>query len=187
MRLCHPPDGSTSPKYKLLCFITTKKICKEKNALAFNWNGCCHLVLCLRLIPFQKKLGKNTGCKGFSVWKDESGFTSWAESGRRWWTQPWSRPESRSCVWRCSKRGRWPWCRRLHTCSFVNDAQDSEARVLSLDKTCLAWSDIDICQEGLHCPSNKASHVSDGNIEGLVERKLLFFSHYFYSLWTPLR
>jgi hypothetical protein len=20
MRLCHPPDGSTSPKYKLLCF-----------------------------------------------------------------------------------------------------------------------------------------------------------------------
>ena len=24
MRLCQPPDGSTSPKYKLLCFITTK-------------------------------------------------------------------------------------------------------------------------------------------------------------------
>jgi len=23
MRLCQPPDGSTSPKYKLLCFITT--------------------------------------------------------------------------------------------------------------------------------------------------------------------
>ncbi len=51
MRLCHPPDGSTSPKYKLLCFITTKKICKEKNALAFNQDRCCHLVLCLRLIP----------------------------------------------------------------------------------------------------------------------------------------
>ncbi len=34
MRLCHPPDGSTSPKYKLLCFITTKFFCKEKNALA---------------------------------------------------------------------------------------------------------------------------------------------------------
>ncbi len=50
MRLCHPPDGSTSPKYKLLCFITTKKICKEKNALAFNWDRCCHLVLCLQLI-----------------------------------------------------------------------------------------------------------------------------------------
>ncbi len=53
MRLCHPPDGSTSPKYKLLCFITTKKICKENNALAFNWDRCCHLVLCLQLIPFQ--------------------------------------------------------------------------------------------------------------------------------------
>ena len=56
MRLCHPPDGSTSPKYKLLCFITTKKICKEKNALAFNWDRCCHLVLCLRLIPFHCKI-----------------------------------------------------------------------------------------------------------------------------------
>jgi hypothetical protein len=22
MRLCQPPDGSTSPKYKLLCFLT---------------------------------------------------------------------------------------------------------------------------------------------------------------------
>jgi hypothetical protein len=50
MRLCHPPEHSTSPKYKLLCFITTKKICKEKNALAFNWYRCCHLVLCLQLI-----------------------------------------------------------------------------------------------------------------------------------------
>ncbi len=52
MRLCHPPDGSTSPKYKLLCFIRTKNIWKEKNALAFNWDRCCHLVLCLWLIPF---------------------------------------------------------------------------------------------------------------------------------------
>ncbi len=52
MRLCHPPDGSTSPKYKLLCLILTKKICKEKNALAFNRDRCCHLVLCLWLIPF---------------------------------------------------------------------------------------------------------------------------------------
>ncbi len=52
MRLCHPPGGSTSPKYKLLCFITSKKKCKEKNALAFNRDRCCHLVLCLQLIPF---------------------------------------------------------------------------------------------------------------------------------------
>ncbi len=42
MRLCHPPDGSTSPKYKLLCFIKTKKNCKEKNALGFNWDRCYH-------------------------------------------------------------------------------------------------------------------------------------------------
>jgi hypothetical protein len=27
-----------------------KFFCKEKNALAFNWNRCCHLVLCLQLI-----------------------------------------------------------------------------------------------------------------------------------------
>jgi hypothetical protein len=52
MRLCNLPDGSTSPKYKLLCFITTKKNCKEKNELAFNRDRCCHLVLCLLLIPF---------------------------------------------------------------------------------------------------------------------------------------
>ncbi len=52
MRLCHPPDGSTSPKYRLLCFITTKIFCKEKNTLAFNRDRCCHLVLCLQLIPF---------------------------------------------------------------------------------------------------------------------------------------
>jgi hypothetical protein len=52
MRLCHPPDGSTSPKYKLLCFITTKFFCKEKNTLAFNRDTRCHLVLYLRLIPF---------------------------------------------------------------------------------------------------------------------------------------
>jgi hypothetical protein len=59
MRLCHPPDGSTSPKFKLLCFITTTKICKEKNALAFNWDRCCHLVLCLRLIPFHWNVCKH--------------------------------------------------------------------------------------------------------------------------------
>jgi hypothetical protein len=52
MRLCHPPDGSTSPKYKLLYFITTKFFCKEMNALAFNPDRFCHLVLCLWLIPF---------------------------------------------------------------------------------------------------------------------------------------
>jgi hypothetical protein len=36
----------------VVCIITTKKICKEKNTLAFNWERCCNLVLCLWLIPF---------------------------------------------------------------------------------------------------------------------------------------
>jgi hypothetical protein len=36
-----------------LCFITTKTFLgKEKNTLAFNRYRCCHLVLCLQLIPF---------------------------------------------------------------------------------------------------------------------------------------
>jgi hypothetical protein len=49
--LHHSPDGITNPRYKLLCFITTI-FCKEKNALAFNRDRCCHLALCLWLIPF---------------------------------------------------------------------------------------------------------------------------------------
>jgi hypothetical protein len=53
MGLHHPLDGITNPKYKLLHFLTTKmKFCKEKNTLAFNWDKCCHLVLCLWLISF---------------------------------------------------------------------------------------------------------------------------------------
>jgi hypothetical protein len=35
MRLCHPPDGSTSPKYKLLCFITTKKNLQREERTSF--------------------------------------------------------------------------------------------------------------------------------------------------------
>ncbi len=50
--LHHSPDGITNPKEKLLRFITTKFFCKEKNALAFNRDRCCHLALCLWLIPF---------------------------------------------------------------------------------------------------------------------------------------
>jgi hypothetical protein len=49
----HPQNGITNPKYKLLHFLTTKiKFCKEKKALAFNRDRCCHLVLCSRLILF---------------------------------------------------------------------------------------------------------------------------------------
>jgi len=67
MRLCQPPDGSTGPKYKLLCFITTNFFCKEKTALAFNRDRCCHLVLCLRLIPFHYLIiGKVTSYRSLS-------------------------------------------------------------------------------------------------------------------------
>ncbi len=30
MRICHPPDGSTSPEDKLLCFITTNFLAKRR-------------------------------------------------------------------------------------------------------------------------------------------------------------
>ncbi len=50
MKLCHPPDGSTSPKYKVL--IHHNLFYQIQNALAFNRDMCCHLVLCLRLLPF---------------------------------------------------------------------------------------------------------------------------------------
>ncbi len=35
MRLCHPPDGSTSPKYKLLCLITTKSFLQREVRTSF--------------------------------------------------------------------------------------------------------------------------------------------------------
>jgi hypothetical protein len=40
-------------QYKLLCFIQlTNFFCKEEKALAFNWDRCYHLALCLQLILF---------------------------------------------------------------------------------------------------------------------------------------
>jgi hypothetical protein len=54
--LYHPLDGVTNPRYKLLYFVKTKKICKEKKALAFYRDRCCHLALCLWLILFHKDL-----------------------------------------------------------------------------------------------------------------------------------
>jgi hypothetical protein len=53
MGLDHPLDGVTNPKYKLLHFLTNKKNCKEKKALAFDRDRCCHLVMRLQLILFQ--------------------------------------------------------------------------------------------------------------------------------------
>ncbi len=51
--LHQPLDGITNPKYKLKCFLTTNIFFfKEKKALAFNRDRCCHLAFCLQLIPF---------------------------------------------------------------------------------------------------------------------------------------
>ncbi len=47
-----PLDGVTNPNYKLLSFLTTKFFCRERKALAFNRDRCCHLMLCLWLILF---------------------------------------------------------------------------------------------------------------------------------------
>jgi hypothetical protein len=52
IRLCRPLDDITNAKYKLLHFLTTKFFYKEKKALAFNRDRCCHLALCLQLILF---------------------------------------------------------------------------------------------------------------------------------------
>jgi hypothetical protein len=52
MGVDHPLDGVTNRKYKLLHLLTTIIFCKEKKALAFNRDRCCHLVLCLQLILF---------------------------------------------------------------------------------------------------------------------------------------
>jgi hypothetical protein len=55
MRLCHRPDGSTSPKYKLLCLYHLNLFYQIQAALVFNRDTCCHLVLCLWLLPFHCK------------------------------------------------------------------------------------------------------------------------------------
>ena len=56
MMLCHPPDATTSPKYKLMLFKRNNFFFKEKNALAFNLDRCCQLVLCLWFITFHYRL-----------------------------------------------------------------------------------------------------------------------------------
>jgi hypothetical protein len=50
--LYHQLDSITNPKYKLLCFLTTKFSGKEKKELAFNGDRCCNLALCLGLSLF---------------------------------------------------------------------------------------------------------------------------------------
>jgi hypothetical protein len=50
---------------KLLCFLTNNIFCKEKKALAFNWNRRCHLVFCLYLILFNwRRIGFKNVCQG---------------------------------------------------------------------------------------------------------------------------
>jgi hypothetical protein len=53
MRLYHPLDGIANANNKLLRFLANKFFGgKEKRALTFNRDRCCHLALCLRLILF---------------------------------------------------------------------------------------------------------------------------------------
>ncbi len=51
--LCHPLDSVTNLKYKLLYFLTPNKKKSKRKALAFNWDRCCRLAICLWLILFQ--------------------------------------------------------------------------------------------------------------------------------------
>ncbi len=46
IRVYHPLDGITNPKYKLLHFLMSKLFCKEKKMLGFNQDMCCHIYLC---------------------------------------------------------------------------------------------------------------------------------------------
>ncbi len=51
IRFPHPQDGSTYPRYKVMCFLyITCYFYKEQNALAFNWDTWCHLALRLQMI-----------------------------------------------------------------------------------------------------------------------------------------
>jgi hypothetical protein len=52
MRLHHSPDASTFPGFKLMCFVYIMYFFKEElNALAFKWDTCSHLALCLCVMP----------------------------------------------------------------------------------------------------------------------------------------
>ncbi len=56
MGLYHPLDGVTNLKYKLLYFLIPNKKNSKRKALAFNWDRCCHLAICLWLILFHLKV-----------------------------------------------------------------------------------------------------------------------------------
>jgi hypothetical protein len=75
-----PPDGITNPKYKSFHFLTTKLFCKEKKALAFNWDRCCHRVLCLQLILFLCAECCYAKCRGCHLESSENCFI-WSKNG----------------------------------------------------------------------------------------------------------
>ncbi len=52
IRICLPPDSRTCPSISCCIFNKHNFFYKEQNALAFNWDMCCHLALCLQLIIF---------------------------------------------------------------------------------------------------------------------------------------
>ncbi len=52
----HPLDGITNLEYKLMCFLTPNKKISKRNVVAFNWDRCCHLELCLQLILFHLQM-----------------------------------------------------------------------------------------------------------------------------------
>ncbi len=45
MRLHHSPEGSTYPRYKLMCFAYINFFREEQNALAFHRDTWCHLAI----------------------------------------------------------------------------------------------------------------------------------------------
>ncbi len=75
--LHHPLDGITNPEYKLLHFIQVTLFCKNKRALAFNRDRCCHLALCLQLTLFHCNIARlfcarilPPSCLGHLRWHD---------------------------------------------------------------------------------------------------------------------
>ncbi len=112
MRLCHPPDGSTSPKYTLLRFKPPWLFYQIQNALSFNQDTCCHLVLCLWLLPFHWVLNEannkvqSLGCLSFwqnvELTKRPMIMTCWGP----WWCPP---PRCRARARRRCDHDRWRW------------------------------------------------------------------------------
>ncbi len=52
MRLCHPPEAVPIPSISCCVSNHHNLFYQIQNALAFNRDTCCHLVLCLQLLPF---------------------------------------------------------------------------------------------------------------------------------------